>query len=86
MSQLWTARSIGRAKAKLMVAKAKVAKCKHGRLSRCTAITVGNGVTWKRIAPRWQQGKGEDGKGNVPSSLEDAEASGQEDASLGGFG
>ena len=47
------------AKGKLMMAKerAKVASGKHARHSKGIAITVGNGVTWKRIVSRWQKSR-----------------------------
>ena len=34
--------------------KAKAASGKHERYLKGTAITVGNGVTWKRIVSPWQ--------------------------------
>ena len=48
------ARKARQAKAKLTMAKesAKVASGKRERDSKDTAITVGNGVTWKRIVSR----------------------------------
>ena len=51
------ARKASQAKGKLMMAKekAKVASGKHAKHLRRVAITVGNGVTWKRIASRWQK-------------------------------
>ena len=51
------ARKASQAKAKMMMAKekAKVASGKHAKHLMGIAITVGNGVTWKRIASRWQK-------------------------------
>ena len=72
------------AKANLTVAKARVANCQHWR-SKGIAITVGSGVTRKRIVSRWQKCNGKSDKSKGASSLEEAELSGLEDSSVGGF-
>ena len=81
------ARKASQAKGKLMIArrkgKSKVTNGKHARHLKGIAITVGNGVTWKRIVSQKAKTKG---KGKSAGSLEESEASVPENTSVGGFG
>ena len=71
------ARKASQAKAKMMMAKkkAKVASGKHAKHLMGTAITVGNGDTWKRICFIKSKSKG--GKGKSAGSLDESEKMGQ---------
>ena len=79
------ARKANQAKGKLMMArrKAKVTNGKHARRLKGIAITVGNGVTWKRIVSQKPKPKG---KGKNAGSLDESETSVPENTSVGGFG
>ena len=66
-----------------MMAKEKLASGKHARHLNVTAITVGNGVTWKRIASK---SKVKGGKGKSASSLDESDGRGPENTSVGGHG
>ena len=80
------ARKASQEKSKLMMAKekAKVASGNHAKHLMDTAITVGNGDTWKRtvsLNPRASLAKAKSA-----SSLDESEKNGSEDTSVGGFG
>ena len=79
------ARNASQAKAKLMMAKdkAKVASCKHAKHLMGTAITVGNGDTWKKDC--FIKSKSKRDKGKSASSLDESEKNGSENTSVGGF-
>ena len=80
------ARKASQAKGKLMMAKekAKVASGKHARHVKGIAITVGNGVTWKKDC--FAKAKAKGGEGKSAGSLDESEASGPEITSVGGCG
>ena len=80
------ARNASQAKAKMMMAKekAKVASGKHAKHLMGTAITVGNGDTWKKDCFTKSKSKG--GKGKSAGSLDESEYNGPENTSVGGFG
>ena len=76
------------AKAKIMMAKekAKVASGKHAKHLMGTAITVGNGDTWKRIVSPNPRARVAKAKKKSAGSLDESEENGPENTSVGGFG
>ena len=61
-----------------------MASGKHVRHSR--GIIAGNGVTWKKTLHVWQNPRAKVAKGKSAGSPEEADSSGPENASVGGFG
>ena len=82
------ARKASQAKGKLMMAKekAKVASGEHARHLNGIAITVGSGVTWKRIVSLWPKPRPRVVKAKSAGGLDESEANGPENISVGGFG
>ena len=64
--------------------KAKVTSGKHAKHLMGTAITVGNGDTWKKTVS--SNPRASVAKAKSASSLDESEKNGSEDTSVGGFG